>query len=122
MLSTLPPDEQAAALGKLNPDDDCVGTSAFFRGMGLGNAAYWSVQCKNGRSYQIEIKADAAGRTTSLDCSLAKALGIDCFKTFEEENRASKAKDEERAHRVYRDPGAINICPPPHKMTRDGCQ
>jgi hypothetical protein len=36
----------------------------------------------------------------------------------EDEARKSAA----RAAHHYADPGAVSLCPPPHHMTRDGCQ
>ena len=34
----------------------------------------------------------------------------------------SRAEAERRAARPHNDPGAVPLCPPPHRMTRDGCQ
>lgn len=34
----------------------------------------------------------------------------------------SRAAAERRAARPHNDPSAINLCPPPRKITRDGCQ
>jgi hypothetical protein len=120
-LNALPPSEQAVALGRLDPDDHCVGVSALFKGMDKYNSAYWSVRCEDSKSYLIELKPN--GKTTGLDCSVAKILGIDCFKTFEEESRESKAKNVEPVHRTFTDHGGGSLCPPPHRMTeRDGCQ
>jgi hypothetical protein len=33
-----------------------------------------------------------------------------------------RAEDERRAAQPRNDPGAISLCPAPHRMTRDGCQ
>jgi hypothetical protein len=84
-LNALHPSEQAAALGRLDPDGRCVGVSALFKGMDKYNLAYWSVRCEDSKSYLIELKP--SGKTTALDCSVAKIVGIECFKTFEEESR-----------------------------------
>jgi len=45
-------------------------------------------------------------------------------KTAAQAAAASPKKAEEQRHgaRLHNDPGAISLCPPPHKMTRDGCQ
>jgi hypothetical protein len=32
------------------------------------------------------------------------------------------AEAAKRAAAPHTDPGAISLCPPPHRMTRDGCQ
>ena len=40
-----------------------------------------------------------------------------------ERNKAAAAEEaHKRAALPNRDPGAVNLCPPPHRMTRDGCQ
>lgn len=30
--------------------------------------------------------------------------------------------EEDHAASAHHDPGAVSLCPPPHKITRDGCQ
>ena len=30
--------------------------------------------------------------------------------------------EEDHTASAHHDPGAVSLCPPPHKMTRDGCQ
>jgi len=34
----------------------------------------------------------------------------------------TKADNSEAAAVIYLNPGAVSLCPPPRKMTRDGCQ
>ena len=34
------------------------------------HAAFWSVACQSGASYQIEIDADEVGTARAMDCSL----------------------------------------------------
>jgi hypothetical protein len=82
-LLSLRPAAQADILAK-NVGRGCVGTSAFL--MGLVNTdkwkslAYWSVQCKNGSSYAVQIAPNA--ETFVIDCRLLQANGRECFKKF----------------------------------------
>jgi hypothetical protein len=58
-------------------------TRNFYQGMGNGEA-FWNVQCSNGATYVIQIKPDATGSTSILDCGVLKAVGGgECFKKFE---------------------------------------
>jgi hypothetical protein len=82
-LLSLPPAEQAKTIGK-NVGQGCVGTTAF--PMGVVNSAkwkgiaYWSVRCKDGRSYAIQIAPNA--QMFVVDCQTLKANGKECFKKF----------------------------------------
>jgi hypothetical protein len=82
-LLSLPPAAQADALAR-NVGRGCVGMSAF--PMGLVNTdkwkslAYWSVKCKNGSSYAVQIAPNA--ETFVIDCRLLQANGRECFKKF----------------------------------------
>jgi hypothetical protein len=82
-LLAMPPAAQADILAK-NVGRGCVGTSAFM--MGLVNTdkwkslAYWSVKCKNGSSYAIQIAPNA--EIFVIDCRLLQANGKECFKKF----------------------------------------
>lgn len=82
-LLALPPAEQAKAIGR-NIGQGCVGASAF--PMGVVNTdkwkalAYWSVRCKDGRSFAIQIAPNA--ETFVIDCRVLKANGKECFKKF----------------------------------------
>ena len=82
-LLALAPAEQAKAIGQ-NVGQGCVGVSAF--PMGLANTdkwkalAYWSVHCKDGRSFAIQIAPNA--ETFVIDCRVLKANGKECFKKF----------------------------------------
>jgi hypothetical protein len=74
----------------------------------------------------------------SITTSLCASGGIDAActnKTIEKEPPPKKQvyyntevrvpntiEAEKRAAVPHTDPGAISLCPPPHKMTRDGCQ
>ena len=63
--------------------DKCTGAQAFFMGSGSDEEAYWSVRCTNGAEYQVQIKADAAGAGTVLECGVLKTVsGIECFKSL----------------------------------------
>ena len=80
-LSGLPPAEQAKILAK-NVGHGCVGASAF--PMGVANTdkwksiAYWSIKCKDGRSFAIQIAPN--GETFIIDCRVLQANGKECFK------------------------------------------
>ena len=82
-LVALPPAEQAKALAK-NVGHGCVGTSAFAMGVvdttKWKSLAYWSVQCKDGRSFAIQIAPNA--QTSVVDCRVLQANGKECFKKF----------------------------------------
>jgi hypothetical protein len=82
-LLSLAPAEQAKTLAK-GIGQDCVGVSAFPMGVtGAGKAkglAYWSVRCKDGRSFAVQIAPDAAA--VVVDCRVLQANGKECFKKF----------------------------------------
>ena len=81
-LSILPASEQAIALGQA-VGEGCIGSRAFYQGMGKDRVADWSVLCKNGQSYEVGIAPDSTGSTTVLECSVLKAVAhMDCFKKF----------------------------------------
>ena len=82
-LLAMPSAQQAKTLAK-NVGHGCVGTSAF--PMGVVNTdkwkslAYWSVQCKDGRSFALQIAPNAEAFV--IDCRVLQANGKDCFKKF----------------------------------------
>ena len=82
-LVALPPAEQAKILGK-GVGQGCVAVSAFPMGVtSTGKAkglAYWSVRCKDGRSFAVQIAPDA--QAVVVDCRLLQANGKECFKKF----------------------------------------
>jgi len=84
-LLALPPARQAHTLaGSFRRG--CVGVSAFPMGVtaigkGRGNA-YWSVRCKNGKSYVVQIAPDAKGTAVVADCRVLQGTGKECFKKF----------------------------------------
>jgi hypothetical protein len=81
-LLSLSPDQQTAMLTK--GIKGCAGTSAFPMGVTTtGKAkgyAYWSVRCKDGRSFAIQITPDA--KATAADCRALEGSGKECFKKF----------------------------------------
>ena len=83
-LLAMSADQQAKALTK--GIKGCVGESPFQMGVtATGKAkgyAYWSVRCKDGRSFFIEITPDARARVTANDCRLLEGTGRECFKKF----------------------------------------
>ena len=84
-LVALPPADQAKALAK-TVGHGCVGTSAFAMGVvdtaKWKSLAYWSVQCKDGRSFAIQISPDPKAPWAITDCRVLQANGKDCFKKF----------------------------------------
>jgi hypothetical protein len=85
-LRSLPRGQQATVLGKV-VGEGCVGTSAFFMGIGdkgFGkDKAFWSIRCRNGKTYEVEINPDSTGSTGVLECSVLKTItGTECFKNL----------------------------------------
>jgi hypothetical protein len=82
-LLAMPPAEQAKTLAK-NVGHGCVGTSAFAMGVvdtaKWKSLAYWSLQCKDGRSFAIQIAPNAEAFV--IDCRVLQANGKECFKKF----------------------------------------
>ena len=82
-LVSLPAAERVKTLAKAI-GQGCVGTSAFPMGVtSAGKAkglAYWSVRCKDGRSFALQIAPDA--QAIVIDCRVLQANGKECFKKF----------------------------------------
>jgi hypothetical protein len=82
-LLSLPQAAQATTIGK-NVGAGCVGVSAFPMGVATTDKwkglAYWSVRCKDGRSFAVQIAPD--GQLFVVDCRVLKANGKECFKKF----------------------------------------
>lgn len=84
-LLALPPARQAQALaGSFRRG--CIGVAAFPMGVtASGRAkgtAYWSVRCKNGKGYVVQIAPDAKGTAVVADCRVLRGTGRECFKKF----------------------------------------
>lgn len=79
-MLALPESEQASNLGKV-VNEGCVGKRAFYMGTSpTDHSAFWSVGCKNGKKYLVQIEADATGSTKVLECGLYKAVTkMSCF-------------------------------------------
>ena len=81
-LLEAPPDQQAEVLTK--GIKGCAGSSAFPMGVTTSGKAkgyaYWSVRCKDGRSYAVQIAPDA--KMTAVDCKALEGSGKECFKKF----------------------------------------
>ncbi len=54
----------------------------FLQGYDRDAAAYWNVACNNGQAYSIQVSADSSGNTRITGCSILKAIGVECFKKF----------------------------------------
>jgi hypothetical protein len=82
-LLAMPPTQQAKTLAK-NVGHGCVGTAAFPMGVVTTDRwkslAYWSLQCKDGRSFALQIAPNAEAFV--IDCRVLQANGKDCFKKF----------------------------------------
>lgn len=81
-LLAMPPDQQAKMLTK--GIKGCVGESPFPMGVTTtGKAkgyAYWSVRCKDGRSFAVQISPKS--QATAADCRALEGSGKECFKKF----------------------------------------
>lgn len=81
-LLSLPPEDQAKMLTK--GIKGCVGESPFPMGVtASGKAkgyAYWSVRCKDGRSFAVQITPKS--QATAADCRALQGTGKECFKKF----------------------------------------
>ena len=81
-LLAMPPDQQAKMLTK--GIKGCVGESPFPMGVtATGKAkgyAYWSVRCKDGRSFVVQITPSS--KASAVDCKALEGTGKECFKKF----------------------------------------
>jgi hypothetical protein len=83
-LLAMNPDQQAKMLTK--GIKGCAGTDAFPMGVvstakwkGL---AYWSVRCKDGRNFAVQIAPDPKAPWIAADCVQLQGSGKECFKKF----------------------------------------
>jgi hypothetical protein len=83
-LLAMSPDQQAKALTQ--GIKGCVGESPFPMGVtASGKAkgyAYWSVRCKDGRSFAIQLTPAAKAKASAVDCRALEGTGKECFKKF----------------------------------------
>jgi hypothetical protein len=81
-LLAMSTDQQAKMLTK--GIKGCVGESPFPMGVtATGKAkgyAYWSVRCKDGRSFAVQITPKL--QATAVDCKALEGSGKECFKKF----------------------------------------
>jgi hypothetical protein len=84
-LLAAPEAQRAQALGS-SFHRGCVGVEAFPMGVtASGRAkgyAYWSVRCKNGKSYVVQIPPSVKSPMIVADCSVLSGTGKECFKKF----------------------------------------
>jgi hypothetical protein len=84
-LLALPQPQVAQALGN-SFRRGCIGVEAFPMGVtSSGRAkgyAYWSVRCKNGKSYVVQIPPNSKIPPLVEDCSVLQGTGHECFKKF----------------------------------------
>jgi hypothetical protein len=64
--------------------DNCPSANrTFYQGADKTGAAYWNIQCTNGKAYQMQIANNATGSSRSLDCELIQKMNAGtCFKPF----------------------------------------
>jgi hypothetical protein len=78
--------QQARALGGGLHGQGCIGDAAFPMGVtASGRAkgyAYWSVHCKNGKSYVVQIPPNSKAPIIAEDCKVLEGTGRECFKKF----------------------------------------
>ena len=83
-LLALPPDQQAAMLAK--GIKGCAGESPFLMGVATTakykGLAYWSVRCKDGRNFAVQISPDPKAPWIAADCGALQGTGKECFKKF----------------------------------------
>lgn len=84
-LLALPEAQVALALGN-SFRRGCIGVEAFPMGVTtIGRAkgyAYWSVRCKNGKAYVVQIPANPKIAPLVADCKALAGTGHECFKKF----------------------------------------
>jgi hypothetical protein len=84
-LLAMPPAQVAQALGN-SFRRGCVGVEAFPMGVTTSGRAkgyaYWSVRCKNGKSYIVQIPPNTKTAPIVEDCAVLQGTGRECFKKF----------------------------------------
>jgi hypothetical protein len=78
------PEQQAKVLTK--GIKGCVGESPFPMGVvstaKYKSLAYWSVRCKDGRSFAVQIAPNPKAAPQVADCRALEGTGKECFKKF----------------------------------------
>ena len=76
-------------------------------------------------------KVETARSVTTTSCDIERRVGASCTSettrkpVYRNETIAVPGRgfdEEDHTASAHHDPGAVSLCPPPHKMTRDGCQ
>ncbi len=84
-LLAMPPGQQAVALAN-SLKRGCAGVAAFPMGVTTSGRAkgyaYWSVRCKNGKSYAVQIPPNSKSPAVVVDCQALQGTGRECFKKF----------------------------------------
>jgi len=84
-LLAAPEAQRAQALGN-SFHRGCVGIEAFPMGITPNGRAkgyaYWSVRCKNGKSYVVQIPPNVKSPADEADCRVLQGTGKECFKKF----------------------------------------
>jgi hypothetical protein len=84
-LLSMPPARQAELLAGM-VGHKCVGTRAFYMGQTASGpargTAYWSLACKDGHTYAIQIARDKKGTSIAVECRALEGTGRACFQRF----------------------------------------
>jgi Flp pilus assembly protein TadD len=75
---------QRTVLGAAVP---CAATDVLFMGFDSDKSAVWSVRCYTGATYAVAI-AVRTEDSSVLECSVLKARGVRCFRTFSDQSPA----------------------------------
>lgn len=85
-IASMSESDRGAILAKLlsNGGERCPSSvRTFYQGADKQGNAYWNIQCAGGASYMIQVKNNATGSTSVLECVLMKKANIGtCFKKF----------------------------------------
>ena len=85
ILESKPSSERASILANIlhKSGKGCgKATKTFLQGYDKEDAAYWNVSCNNGQSYNVKVPANPSAKTRIMECSIMKAIGVECFKKF----------------------------------------
>lgn len=85
-LGAMGEDKRREVLGKLlrrNGESCPAVTRTFFQGRSGDGAAFWSVECSSGKSWQVMFAGRGGTDARLLDCAVLKMLGGPyCFARF----------------------------------------
>jgi hypothetical protein len=56
------------------------------------HSEFWDFGCRNGKSFSIQVFADANGSRRILECGVLKLIGTPCFVRFEDMKKKRKTR------------------------------